>query len=76
MSLKPMGSAEILMALIDKLIKDAILIKQEVSSTLPIQKRVAALNNEIIDPRTGKPFVLKKKSKPPRSKRTRREMTA
>ena len=76
MSLKPMGSAEILMALIDKAIKDMELIKQEVYSTLPIPRRRTAFSNEIIDPRTGKPFALKKKSKPPRSKRMRMETTA
>ncbi len=59
MSLKPMGPVEILITLIDKDIKDMELIKQEVYATLPRQKR-QVVKNEIIDPRTGKPFVLKR----------------
>jgi hypothetical protein len=59
MELKPMGPTVILIDLIDRTIKELKLIRQEAYSTLPKQKP-RPRSNEIIDPMTGKPFVLKR----------------
>jgi len=69
LTLQPMGPAEILMELIDKAIKDLELIRREVYSSVPMRK-FPVTKNEVIDPRTGQPFVYKSqmKSKPKRSK--------